>query len=575
MQKSKLGQYTMKRTKLGEILLNANLIDQATLEKATELQKTNGLKFGRTLISMGVLEETKLLEFLSSQLDVPYIDLHDFTVDPALTILLPEEYARRYQAIILRRESDTYLVGMADPLDINAFDCVSKILERRIMMAVVSEPLLLNLIDRIYLHNQEISLFAQKLSGELVKNTSSIEDTLFEETPETEEQVTVINLLNALFKEAFQMRASDIHLEPDVSNLRVRFRINGILKEYILNDKRILEVLIRRLKLRANLDISEQRLPQDGRFKFAIKGHSFDVRLSTTPTANGESLVMRLLDQAMPLNELAELGIPADMRTRMETIYNRPYGMLLITGPTGSGKTTTLYSILSKLNVPERNIITVEDPVEYSIPRVNQIQVNPKIKLTFARILRAIVRQDPDVIMVGEIRDRISARIAMRAAITGHFVLATLHTNNAVTAAMRLVDMGVEGYMVASAVKAVIGQRLVRLLCQACLIDSKPDEAKKQWLKTMGVDTELTFKASTGCGHCSNTGYVSRVGVYELLELNSTMMNALKLNDTAAFTKAALACESYHSLADEVIILLKAGKTSINEAMRVIGQIDD
>lgn len=566
----------MKRMRLGEMLLEAQLIDQATIDKAEKLQKTNGLKFGQTLIAMNAVDERKLLTLLSTQLKIPFVDLNTFNTDPNLVELLPEQYARRYCAVILKREDKSFLVGMADPLDINAFDMLSKILKNPIKMAIVSESLLLNVLDRIYLHDEEISLFAQKLSKE-VANEIPIDkiDTLLDDSLEEEDQSAVVQFLNALFKEALQLRASDIHLEPDVSHLRVRFRINGVLQEMILKDKQILDIVIRRLKLRARLDISEQRLPQDGRFNFSVKDHAFDVRLSTIPTANGESLVMRLLDQSMPINDLSQLGIPLDMLVRIEKIYTRPYGMLLVTGPTGSGKTTTLYSILSRLNITDRKIITVEDPVEYTISHINQIQVNPKIDLTFASVLRAILRQDPDVIMVGEIRDVETAQIAMRAAMTGHFVLATLHTNNAASTAIRLVDMGVEGYMVASAVKAILGQRLIRILCTGCMSQYTPTEIEKNWLTSVHVDLNTPFKNSTGCDQCSYSGYINRAGVYELLELNEGMLTALRTNNAVKFAKEIKICKTYQPLMGSVLQLLKAGKTSIAESIRVVGQIDE
>ncbi len=564
----------MKRIRLGDLLLNENLTDQETLDKASEIQKKTGKKFGRVLIDMGVIEEEALLKLLASQLNVPFIDLKFFDVDQSLTSLLPETYARRYRALVLSRDNDALLVGMADPLDINAFDALSKMLKQPIKMAVVSEVALLSTLDRIYRRTQEITHFAEELSGEMIEELSSPDD-LFDEAAESDDQAPVVKLLNSLFRDAVQARASDIHIEPDEKSLRIRFRVDGVLTESILDNKRILNALVQRLKLRAHLDISERRLPQDGRFNFKIKGHSYDVRISTMPTENGESVVMRLLDQSSPVNDLSRLGIPEPMVKRLEAIYHKPYGMLLVTGPTGSGKTTTLYSILSRLNTPERKILTVEDPVEYRISRVNQIQVNPKIELTFARVLRSILRQDPDVIMVGEIRDAETARIAMRAAVTGHFVLATLHTNDALSSAMRLIDMGAEGYMVASAVKAIIGQRLVRTLCKACIINYTPDEQEKIWLISMGVDTNSNFKIGAGCSHCNYRGYQGRVGVYELLELNGAMLDALRLNNASAFAKAALACESYHPLSEGVITLVLNGETSVSEAIRVIGQLDE
>jgi len=564
----------MKRVRLGELLLKEKLVTQEVLDQASELQKNTGKKIGSILIDMGAVQEEQLLKLLAEQLDISYVDLKYYHLDQSLSLLLPETYARRHRAIVLGRQNGDLLVGMADPLDINAFDAVSKILKIPIRMAVVSELALLTALDRIYRRTQEITHFAEELSGEMIDELTSTDD-LFDETIENDEQAPVVKLLNSLFRDAVQARASDIHIEPDEKTLRIRFRVDGVLTESILDNKRILNALIQRLKLRAHLDISERRIPQDGRFNFSIKGRAFDVRVSTMPTANGESLVMRLLDQSTPISELSQLGIPTEMVKRLEGIYNKPYGMLLVTGPTGSGKTTTLYSILSRLNTPERKILTVEDPVEYRIHRVNQVQVNPKIELTFAKILRSILRQDPDVIMIGEIRDAETARIAMRAAVTGHMVLATLHTNDALSSAMRLIDMGAEGYMVAAAVKAIIGQRLVRILCKVCIRDHTPDDTEKVWLTSMGVDTTANFKKGEGCSHCSYRGYVGRMGVYELLELNSEMLDALRLNNASAFAKAALACETYRPLSDQVIELVKNGDTSINEAIRVIGQLDE
>ncbi|GGI85078.1 GspE/PulE family protein [Legionella impletisoli] len=565
----------MKRIRLGELLLKEHLVDQATLDKASEQQKKSGKKFGRVLIDMGIIKEDQLLKLLAKQLDIPFIDLNYFDLDDALIQLLPETYARRYRALVLKKVDNALLVGMADPLDINAFDAISRLLKEPVKMAVVSENALLKVLDRVYRRTEEISSFAEELSGEIFEDIAFAEDELFDEQAESEEQAPVVKLLNSLFRDAVQARASDIHIEPDENSLRIRFRVDGVLNETVLENKRIINALIQRLKLRANLDISEKRVPQDGRFNFTLKGKTFDVRVSTMPTANGEAVVMRLLDQSSTVGDLTELGIPESMIKELEKVYTKPYGMLLVTGPTGSGKTTTLYSILSRLNTPERKILTVEDPVEYRIPRISQVQVNPVIDLTFARVLRSMLRQDPDVIMVGEIRDAETARIAMRAAVTGHFVLATLHTNSAMSSAMRLIDMGAEGYMVAAAVKAIIGQRLVRVICDACKTDHKPNETETVWLKSMGVDPNLPFKEGQGCSICNFRGYVGRIGVYELLEMNPEMLDALRKNDSSTFTKAALNNETYHPLAEQVLDLILDGTTSISEAIRVIGQLDE
>lgn len=568
----------MRYKRLGDLLLEAGFIDKLSLDKAIELQKKNGKQLGKILISMNVLTEDQLLTTLSKQLNIPFIDLHFYSIDPKLVYLLPEIYAREYKVIVLESiNGNALLVGMADPTDINAYDAISKMLKKRIKTALISESILESIFDRLYRRTTEISNFAKELSNEISDELISSSDNLFDEAMETDEQrAPVVKLINSLFRDAVQAGASDIHIEPDQKTLRIRFRVDGVLNEYVFNEKRITSALIQRLKLRANLDISEHRIPLDGSFNFDIKGNSYDVRLSTVPTVNGESLVMRLLKQSTAISDLNELGFSKDMVKRLKSIYNKPFGMLLVTGPTGSGKSTTLYSILSKLNTPERKIITAEDPVEYRIGRVNQVQINEKIDLTFARVLRAILRQDPDVIMIGEVRDTETALISMRAAVTGHFVLATMHTNDALSSALRLMDMGADGFMVAAAVKAIIGQRLVRNLCRVCIKDHQPDELELAWLHSMKVDpNKIQCKTAEGCSHCGFHGYTGRTGIYELLELNSEMIMALRLNDIARFAKAALDCKTYQPLANSVLDLVRKGITSVDEALRVVGQLED
>lgn len=565
----------MNRVKLGELLLSKKIINQETLDKAIDLQKKTGEKFGRILVGLGV-NENEILHLLANQLDLPFIDLWHYELDSSLVALLPETYARRYRALVLGRQDHNLIIGMVDPQDINAVDAISKLIKKTFKIAIVSEIALLSFFDRVYRHSHEISSFARELSEEILEGIAPEEkDDLFDEAQESDEQTPVVKLLNSLFRDAVQARASDIHIEPAEHCLRIRFRVDGVLSESVLDDKRILSALVQRLKLRAHLDIAEKRVPQDGRFNFKIKGKDFDVRLSTLPTANGEAVVMRLLNQSSHVNDLSQLGIDPVIVKRVESIYSKPHGMLLVTGPTGSGKTTTLYSVLQRLNVPERKIITVEDPVEYRIERVNQVQVNTKIDLTFARVLRAMLRQDPDVILVGEIRDTETAQIAMRAAITGHLVLATLHTNDALTSAMRLIDMGCEGYMVAAAIKGIIGQRLIRRLCTHCARVDKLDESEVAWVLALGISPDLPFKHAVGCSHCNFLGYHGRIGVYELLELNKEMLNSLRDNDSTRFVNAAVACGTYNPLSQSVLDLVKKGQTSIDEAIRIIGQLDD
>ncbi len=562
----------MKKIRLGELLLDAGLVKEEVLQEAYERQKKTGEKLGRALINMGAVEETPLLKLLAQQLKVDYIPLESFKINNDKALLLPETYARRFRALVLDEKDGTLLLGLADPLDIYAYDELRNILKRPVTRVVVSESLLLNIIDKVYRHTREISHFAEELSGEIEEQDDL--GSLFFAGMDAED-APVVKLVLSLFKDAATAGASDIHIEPGEKVLRIRLRIDGMLQENVIDDKRIARPLVQRLKMRANMDISEKRIPQDGRFSMSVKGKNFDVRVSTLPVADGESVVMRLLDQSSPVMELEDLGMPANVSHRIEKIYKQPHGMLLVTGPTGSGKTTTLYSILAKLNQAEKKIITVEDPVEYRLPRINQVQVNSKIDLTFARVLRAILRQDPDTIMVGEIRDMETAQIAMRAAMTGHFVLATLHTNDAMSSALRLIDMGVEGYMVASSLKGILAQRLVRLLCQECAVSYEPSHEEIDWLEG-GIDSQAaTFKKEIGCNHCHFSGFRGRQGIYELLETNHRLADSLRANDSQAFAQAVRESKEFVSLKDAIVDLALSGKTSIFEAIRVVGEINE
>ncbi|WP_258224525.1 MSHA fimbrial ATPase MshE, partial [Aeromonas sp. HMWF017] len=386
-----------------------------------------------------------------------------------------------------------------------------------------------------------------------------------------EGEATVAKLLRSLFEDAVQVGASDIHIEPDEKVLRIRQRIDGILHENILNEVRIAQALVLRLKLVAGLDISEKRLPQDGRFNMKVRGRDVDVRMSTMPVQYGESVVMRLLDQSSGILSLTETGMPPEILTRFRRQLKRPHGMILVTGPTGSGKTTTLYGALSELNQSSNKIITVEDPVEYRLSRVNQVQVNPKIGLTFSNVLRSTLRQDPDILLVGEMRDNETVEIGLRGAITGHLVLTTLHTNDAVTSALRLIDMGAPGYLVASALRAVVAQRLVRRVCEHCVEEKAPDEGQATWLTVLSGEApgQHTYHKGRGCQSCNFTGYSGRIGVYELLELDQPMMDALRRNDAEGFAKAARQHEHYRPLALTALDYARQGITSVDEVLRL------
>jgi len=374
------------------------------------------------------------------------------------------------------------------------------------------------------------------------------------------------------------VRASDIHIEPDEHVLRIRQRIDGVLQEQVVKERRIASALVLRLKLMSGLDISEKRLPQDGRFSLKIKERKVDVRLSTMPVEYGESVVMRLLDQTDGAAELKNVGMPAEMLVKFRRLIHMPHGLILVTGPTGSGKTTTLYGALQELNEVGKKIITVEDPVEYRLSRINQVQVNPKIDLSFARVLRAALRQDPDILLVGEIRDQETAEIALRAAMTGHLVLSTLHTNDAVSSAMRLVDMGAEGFLAATAIKAVLAQRLVRRLCDNCYVDHDPEPRDRAWISKVANITlapEQRLKQAGGCHRCNNTGYRGRIGVFELLIINEEMADALRRSDSSGFVQAARASKGYRPLVVSALNDAIAGITSLSEVFIVAEQIDE
>lgn len=561
-----------KKIRIGDLLVEHKVISEAQLNTALQEQKKSGQKLGRTLIELGYLNEDQLLEFLSRQLQLPFLDLKHYKYDPETVRLLPETLARRYRAVALVASRDHVLVGMADPTDIFAYDELSRVLKRPIQQAVVHESALLRLIDAVYRKTEEISSLAEELSVELAETDFDLDELL--QTDDVSE-APVVKLLQSVFEDALQIRASDIHIEPDESVLRIRQRVDGILHEHVMKEKRIATALVSRLKLMSGLDISEKRLPQDGRFNIRVKQHNIDVRVSTMPIQFGESVVMRLLDQTSGILDLDQLGMPTNLMQRFRRNIHRPHGLVLVTGPTGSGKTTTLYAALNELNSPEKKIIAAEDPVEYRLPRINQVQVNTKVGLTFARVLRTALRQDPDIVLVGEMRDHETAEIGMRAAITGHLVLSTLHTNDAISTAIRLIDMGVPGYLVATALQAIIAQRLVRRVCESCKSDYQPTAQEQAWLKNMELEmAEPTrFKKGMGCPHCNNTGYRGRIGVFELLELDEAMADALRRNDTAVFAHAAAANPHFRTLSEHAMDCARQGITTLEEVIRVSSDI--
>src|SRR3954471_21623904 len=473
-----------EKIRLGDLLTTQKIISQEQLAAALEQQKKSGRRLGRVLIEHGFANEEQICEAISRQLSIPYVNLKFYNFNEQLVRRLPEAQARRFRAVVLEDRQASCLVGMADPTDLFAFDEVARLLKRDIEAAVVSEALLLQNIDRIYRRTDQISGLAKELERDL---GDSYVDFGALGAGVGAEEAPVVKLLQSIFADAVQVNASDVHIEPLEAHLQIRFRIDGALMPQTQADPKIAPALALRLKLMAGLDISEKRLPQDGRLMIIVREQKIDVRMSTMPCQHGETVVLRLLNRKATLQSLDRLGLPEDIQTRFSEIIRRTAGMGLVTGPTGSGKTTTLYAALAELNTTDRKIITVEDPVEYRLAGITQVQVNEKIDLTFARILRSTLRQDPDVILVGEIRDEETAQIGLRAALTGHLVFSTLHTKDAVSTPLRLIDMGAPSYMVATSIHAVIAQRLVRLICESCAIDTEPDAEESRWLDSVAT----------------------------------------------------------------------------------------
>jgi MSHA biogenesis protein MshE len=553
------------RKRLGDLLVEEGIVTDEQLGQALSAQKNTGRKLGDTLIELGFLSEQQMLSFLSQQLAIPLIDLSRATVDIDAVQLLSEVHARRLRALVIGRNGDTLRVAMSDPADLFAQESLlNQLSQYSFEFVIAPEKQLVDGFDRYYRRTKEIASFAEQLQAEH-QVTEAFD---FDIANDDSEEVTVVKLINSLFEDAIQVGASDIHIEPDSKILRIRQRVDGILHETVLNEVGIASALVSRLKLMANLDISEKRLPQDGRFNIRAKGQSVDIRMSTMPVQYGESVVMRLLNQSSGIRELDKSGIPDELLLRFRRQLKRPHGMILVTGPTGSGKTTTLYGALSELNEVGKKIITAEDPVEYRLPRVNQVQVNSRIGLDFSTLLRTFLRQDPDIILIGEMRDQETVEIGLRAALTGHLVLSTLHTNDAVETALRLIDMGAPGYLVASAVRAVIAQRLVRKVCPDCKTHDELDEAQKQWLAVRFPNqVNSQFVHGRGCQNCNLTGYKGRIGVFEMLELEHHMMDALRADDSIGFAKAARASENYKPLLASAMELAVKGIVSIDEVM--------
>lgn len=562
-----------KRIRIGELLIEQKLISEQQLEVALAEQKKTRRKIGKTLIDLGYIDESALLQLVSEQLGIAYISLKQYPIDQAVLRKLPEIHARRFRAIALAEEDGSILVGMADPSDIFAYDEINKALKQPISVAAISESDLFHHLDMGYRKTEQIDNLAEVLDDELSDTDFDLQ-ALTQNTSSSE--APVVKLLQAIFEDAVSMKASDIHIEPDSNVLRIRQRIDGILQEQIVDETRIASALTSRLKLMGGLNISEKRLPQDGRFNIKVKNKNIDVRLSTMPMVHGESVVMRLLDHSQGLLNFDKLGIPKDILDPFRKLIKKPHGLVLVTGPTGSGKTTTLYTALNEINDPATKIITAEDPVEYQLPRINQVQIHEKIGLTFPTVLRTALRQDPDVILIGEMRDKETVNIGLRAAMTGHLVFSTLHTNDAISTVSRLLDMEAEGFVIASSLQAVLAQRLIRRLCIDCRLPHEPDEQDKILAdKILGERPQsATFYQQNGCSQCNNTGYKGRIGVYELLIMTPPLLSCLQKNDSIGFAQQAKNQAGFKTLTTSAFELAMQGITTLDEIMRIASDLE-
>lgn len=555
------------KKRLGDILVHAGMITEDQLAVAIEAQKKTKERLGKTLIRLNFVTEENLIKTLAHQLQINSVDLKQEKIDPALAKLIPDKIARRHLVVPLAQMGQVLMVAMADPLNIFALDDLTFKTGFEIEPVIASEQDILNTLETLY----QSSLMDRIETAPEELHAYSAEEEPAEAVPEVTEvdEGPISQLVNLIISEAIKDRCSDIHVEPDDRVLRVRYRVDGILKETSTLGERFILPVISRIKIMSKMDIAEKRYPQDGRFKFVMDNKSFDTRVSTFPTIYGENVVIRLLDQSSIVISLEELGfLPRDME-KVRYLIQKPYGFILVTGPTGSGKTTSLYAILNTINSKEKHIVTLEDPVEYRLELIRQCQINIKAGLTFAAGLRSILRQDPDGIMVGEIRDFETAEIAIQSALTGHLVLSTLHTNDAASSLARLADMGVEPFMISSSVEGVIAQRLVRIVCPRC---KAPYEATATELTDLRLspEEEVLLYRGQGCSFCKNSGYKGRLGIFEILivdkEIKEMVLAKASQHDIENHARSR---QGMKSLREDGIAKVLAGVTTVEELNRV------
>jgi len=563
------------------LLLEHALADPAAIERANEARRSRpDVGLLDALLNLGLVEEKRLLAALGAILGLEVLDsLPVEDVDLDLLRALPIGYAKQFYCLALRREDDTVVVALANPLNFQVLDDLRVLLKARIKPVLAPRDVVFDGINRAYDRMTGMEATAGEVFSEeedLAGISREIEESTKDLLDMTDE-APIIRLVNSILAQAVKERVSDIHIEPFEKYLSVRFRKDGILREVLRPPKRFQASIASRVKIMGNLNIAEKRLPQDGRIRRVVAGKEIDIRLSTVPTTFGERLVLRILDRSSTLLQLPELGMTGEMLDVMEDLITRPHGIILVTGPTGSGKTTTLYAALSRINTPDKNILTVEDPVEYQITGIGQMQVNPKIDFTFANGLRAILRQDPDVILIGEIRDVETAEIAVQASLTGHLVFSTLHTNDAASAFTRLMDMGVEPFLIASSILATIAQRLVRVVCRECRVPYTPSATE---LKSLGLDRiepgDTFFRAGPGCPACLGTGYAGRQAIYEMLLVHDSIRDLVMARAESNVIKKKAMQLGMKTLRQDGVLKVRRGVTTAEEVMRVTqGDIEE
>ncbi len=555
----------MAQSKLGQLLIDFNLITEAQFEEALRVHENSTKRIGEILIELGYITENQLVQVLEFQLGVPHVDLTKQQPDQRLTRYIPEDVARRHRAIPLEKNGNTLRVAMADPLDIFAIDDIKLHAKCKIEVRLIAS---VGDIEKAIEDLYSVTGFSDESSNIFSTIGDSSEDMEVDELKRMVEDAPIVRLSNLLVREAVLQKASDIHIEPQKEEVRIRFRIDGALREVRSLPKSNQAALISRLKIMAGLDIAERRKPQDGRMELKNPEGEVDMRVSTIPTIYGEKVVLRVLNKNSVLLDLEQLGFSIKNRRYFDEILQRPHGIILVTGPTGSGKSTTLFTALNKLNNAEQNISTVEDPVEYRLEGINQIQVNPKADLTFAAALRSILRQDPDIVMIGEIRDKETASIAVKAALTGHLVLSTIHTNDAPSAITRLVDMGVEPYLVASSLIGVVAQRLVRRICPNCKERIEPTEEMLLYLGELGQQVPFLYRGK-GCPECSETGYRGRLAIHEVLLSDREIRMLTTQNRPAEDLRDAAIANGMATLKMDGLEKALKGLTTLEEVMRV------